>query len=503
MKISKPYILIADDCDLTAAMIETALRDMYATHRVSNGIEVLDYIKENQPPIMFLLDITMPGMSGIEVCRYLKNTKTTRDVPVLFITSAAGPMCEVAGFDVGAVDYITKPISFPVLQARVRTHVDLNRAKKSAEEASRLKSNILSAVTHELRTPLAGIHGFADLIKCKSLVCGSGASCDEWTTYIRECTETELRYINDLIKTSEMMSRTNVVNEDTLYISSIIDIVIGSLSYAAREKNIFIKPIHEDGAIALIGDESTVTLAITSLIRNSIKFSPNNATIDLAFEIDKEGNAGIMVVDSGIGISRADINRVIEPFYQIDSGSCRKYEGLGIGLTLAKHAVELHGGFIEITSNLGQGTAVTLWFPKDRIVGNHCPTNERNRLGTIDTFISIHVAWAKALAGAVSSGRFSGLSPEKIGQDSLCMFGSWLISPEARVAIPIQAYYDEIITLHRSFHINAAILLNFHLVGDQDAAAKMISLDGDFTISSESLIAALRNLSGPSPISLF
>ena len=105
MKISKPYILIADDCDLTAAMIETALRDMYATHRVSNGIEVLDYIKENQPPIMFLLDITMPGMSGIEVCRYLKNTKTTRDVPVLFITSAAGPMCEVAGFDVGAVDY--------------------------------------------------------------------------------------------------------------------------------------------------------------------------------------------------------------------------------------------------------------------------------------------------------------------------------------------------------------------------------------------------------------
>ena len=83
------------------------------------------------------------------------------------------------------------------------------------------------------------------------------------------------------------------------------------------------------------------------------------------------------------------------------------------------------------------------------------------------------------------------------------MFGSWLISPEARVAIPIQAYYDEIITLHRSFHINAAILLNFHLVGDQDAATKMISLDGDFTISSESLIAALRNLSGPSPISLF
>jgi len=146
MTVNKPYIMICEDCDISAEMIESALRDMFVTHRVRDGRAALDYLNGNQPPILFLLDITMPGMSGIDVCRQIKDSNTTKAIPVIFITSSAGPISEVAGFDVGAVDYITKPISFPVLQARVRTHVELCSAMKSAEATRSRKLYTLIAV---------------------------------------------------------------------------------------------------------------------------------------------------------------------------------------------------------------------------------------------------------------------------------------------------------------------------------------------------------------------
>ncbi len=124
----KQTILIVDDAPDNLALISSLLNDLYKIKIATNGKRALQIAYSQDPPDLILLDIMMPEMDGYEVCRQLKSDSQTAGIPVIFLTAKSDVDDEVKGFELGAVDYITKPISPPIVLARVRTHLRLKRA---------------------------------------------------------------------------------------------------------------------------------------------------------------------------------------------------------------------------------------------------------------------------------------------------------------------------------------------------------------------------------------
>jgi len=123
----KKVILSVDDSAEIIALISDLLNDLYTVKVATNGKDALRIAFSSDPPDLVLLDIMMPGMDGYEVCRQLKSDSHTSDIPVIFLTSKSDIADEEKGFELGAVDYITKPISPPILRARIRTHLRMKR----------------------------------------------------------------------------------------------------------------------------------------------------------------------------------------------------------------------------------------------------------------------------------------------------------------------------------------------------------------------------------------
>ena len=152
--MNKPKILIVDDERLFLNIIVDLLKDEYETCIAANGKEALEYIKNEEPPDLIILDIILPDIDGFEVCKKFKKNKKTQDIPVIFLTIKTNVDDETKGFETGAVDYITKPISPPILKARVKTHIALMQAHKKlahhAQELEKTVSERTRALTNEI-----------------------------------------------------------------------------------------------------------------------------------------------------------------------------------------------------------------------------------------------------------------------------------------------------------------------------------------------------------------
>ena len=133
--LAKKLVLIVDDTPTNVAVVSGVLKDSFRTKVATNGEKALAIANGAEKPDLILLDVMMPGMNGYEVCRRLKDNPVTRDIPIIFLTAKTEELDEEKGFDVGAVDYIHKPFSAPIVLARVRTQLALQEALIEAQES--------------------------------------------------------------------------------------------------------------------------------------------------------------------------------------------------------------------------------------------------------------------------------------------------------------------------------------------------------------------------------
>ena len=166
----KKTILAVDDTRQNLAIIKSLLVPDYTVKAATSGALALQ-IAESQPPDLILLDIMMPDMNGYEICRRLKSNEQTRDIPVIFVTALDQSEDEAQGLELGAVDYITKPIKPPILRARIRTHIALAEAyrqlsvqNKALIEAARLRDDVENITRHDLKSPLNAIIGMPQIL---------------------------------------------------------------------------------------------------------------------------------------------------------------------------------------------------------------------------------------------------------------------------------------------------------------------------------------------------
>ncbi len=157
-------ILVVDDVVRNLQVVGTMLRNAgFEIMPTTSGAQALERVRV-QLPDLILLDLMMPEMDGLEVCKRLKAEPLTRQIPVIFLTASNEMEHLVKGFEVGAVDYVTKPFNPPELLARVRTHIELRQARERLREMNDEKNEFMGIVAHDLRNPLGAINGYAEMI---------------------------------------------------------------------------------------------------------------------------------------------------------------------------------------------------------------------------------------------------------------------------------------------------------------------------------------------------
>jgi signal transduction histidine kinase len=243
----------------------------------------------------------------------------------------------------------------------VRRERELQQAKEAAESASRAKTNFLAIVSHEVRTPLNAVIGFSEMLRDGY----AGAINDKQREYLEDILAAArhlLQLMGDMLDMSTIEAGKIAVRPALTSVRAEIgaSLELVRTRAAAAKLTLVIDAPAELPPLWI--DRIRFRQILLNLLSNAIKFSPPGGTVTVRAEDGAEGIV-VAVSDTGIGMCEHDIPRALEPFRQIDNIMHRHYEGVGLGLPLAKRLTELHGGRLEIASQLGRGTTVTLHFP--------------------------------------------------------------------------------------------------------------------------------------------
>jgi len=243
---------------------------------------------------------------------------------------------------------------------------ELSMAKIAAEEASRSKSEFLANMSHELRTPLNAILGFSELM----LLGLKGPLPFEYREYASDIHRSGrhlLDLISDILDLSKVEMGHIELHEHPVDVDELIESCLRLVAGKATERGVLLSappPIR----MRLRGDGLRLKQTLINLLSNAVKFTPSSGAVAVDVERTVDGELTIRVTDSGIGMRPEDIPLVLEPFRQVQSALARSHEGTGLGLPLAKSFIELHGGTLEISSRLGEGTVVSVNLPAGRIL---------------------------------------------------------------------------------------------------------------------------------------
>jgi PAS domain S-box-containing protein len=251
---------------------------------------------------------------------------------------------------------------------RRNAEMAVTRAKEQADFANRSKSEFLANMSHELRTPLNAIIGFAEIIKDQMFGNAGQPQYVEYANDIYDSGQLLLSLINDILDMSKIEAGKRQLQETTLNIEEVVKSVSRLVSGRAKESKVHLNLHIPRDLPSLRGEEKAMKQILTNLLTNAVKFTNEGGSVTLSAMLDEEDRMMINVVDSGIGIAPENIAVAMQPFGQIESSLSRKHQGTGLGLPLTKALVELHGGTLDLKSELGNGTTVSLVFPAARVV---------------------------------------------------------------------------------------------------------------------------------------
>ena len=250
----------------------------------------------------------------------------------------------------------------------VKLAEDLSAALDQADDASRAKSEFLTSMSHELRTPLNAIIGFSEILSTEALGPIGSDRYRDYASDIHESGHHLLALINDVLDLAKIESGQDELHEENIDIPQVTRSIIRLIGQRAEKSGVNLKLELSDPLPGLRGDERRLKQILVNLLSNAVKFTEAGGTVTLKIWCREDSGLVFQVIDTGIGIAREDIPKVLSQFGQIESSVSRRHVGTGLGLPLAKSLVELHGGSLDLQSEVGVGTTVTVRFPAERTV---------------------------------------------------------------------------------------------------------------------------------------
>jgi len=348
---------MVDDTPEDLDVLHGLLQNEYQLFAAPAG-SIAVHIAKNQIPDLILLDIMMPEMDGYEVCKKLKADETTRDIPIIFITAKIETDDEVKGFDVGGVDYITKPFSPPAVLARVKAHLALKREKELLIEIMQLKEDVERITHHDLKNPLTVVMSLPRLIAKDNLT-------EKQVNQLNKISEAGVKLLNILnlsLNLYKMEQGKYAVKSEPIEIIKIIDDIFHENRQYIRSKGAIIEitingsPVSDVTSFKVPGEELLFYSMLANLLKNALEATPKNDTIKIAL-LDE--NAFCISIHNKGAVPEA----VRENFFEKYTTS-GKPNGTGLGTYSAKLIAETLGGSITMASSEKLGTMITLSFPR-------------------------------------------------------------------------------------------------------------------------------------------
>ena len=243
----------------------------------------------------------------------------------------------------------------------------LKVALATAASASKAKSEFLASMSHELRTPLNAIIGFSEVMTVETFGPLGSSRYKEYSSDIHDSGQHLLALINDILDLSRLDAGALALHEEDFNLHDVIIQALKMISRAAATKKVKLIEKIPAQLPAVRADERRMKQVMINLLANAIKFTPAGGSITVNAWVDDKG-LSISVADTGVGIAPEDIGRALEPFSQVDSSVAREHGGAGLGLTLSKELMQLHGGALTLESQVSVGTTVTVTLPQNRLL---------------------------------------------------------------------------------------------------------------------------------------
>lgn len=351
-------LLLVDDDAMTRQFMSARLtRQGYDIAVAEDGYRALSLLEGEQFDLL-LLDIMMPGMSGIDVLTQVRRKFSMLSLPVIMVTANDLEESMVEALEKGANDYLLKPISMPVTLARIKTQLSLRYL-------SALKDEFVRFASHDLKKPLMLLRDIAGELQSSTASDGTelAASTRESLAMLVATADNMQNVVQGFLDESAALIDGNYARRSAVNINEMVLHAVQANERYAQRKGVQLSTVLADKSLLVHGDGFQLSQVLDNLLGNAIKFSPQNSSTIVRTELT-EGYVQVDVCDTGPGINNEDMGKLFTHGAQLGNLPTGHETSSGVGLALCKQLVELHGGEIGAHNNSDRGTTFWIRLPR-------------------------------------------------------------------------------------------------------------------------------------------
>jgi signal transduction histidine kinase len=378
MKSPYPKCLLVDDLEENLLALRELLKhEELETFSARSGEAALELMLQHDFAVA-LLDVQMPGMDGFELAEFMRSTERTRHIPIIFVTAAGADAERVfKGYDSGAVDFLTKPLSPKIVLSKIRVFLELHQQKLELQEkierlkdtearlqkALRARDEFISVCSHELKTPLTSLKMQSQIVGRNREKLGEAAAfaperMDKFIGNVDRSVDRIIHLVNDMLDISRVQTGRLSLNREQVGLRALVTEVLDRMRAFLEMAGCGLE-VNTPEEITVEADRFRLEQVLTNLLTNAAKYAPE---CPVRIELKKEGSFAVLsVIDRGEGISPENQAKIFERFERVDENA--PVGGLGLGLYISREIMQMHRGSLSVQSTPGEGATFLMKVP--------------------------------------------------------------------------------------------------------------------------------------------
>ncbi len=360
---SSALILVVDDEMKNIQVVGSLL--LKHGHEViasTSGMDALAKLETARPDLI-LLDVMMPGMTGFEVCRKVRENPELREIPIIFLSAATDKNFVVEALESGAVDYVTKPFHGAELISRVELHADWKKTHRRLAKVVSEKNRLLEVVAHDLKNPLSGIQFAASMLNENGDL--PQQTREHLVTSILDSAKRAFEIVGGLLETRGLEEAKAAVKNEPVCLREQTQKAVRNFEQHSLRKNISVTLDAPAHSVRVMGESRSLICCVENLISNAIKFSPRDTSISITVS-DENGHGIFRIEDEGPGIKDEEVELLFGKFTRLSARPTAGEASTGMGLHIVNELVTVMGGTVSYERRSGGGARFVIELPLAR-----------------------------------------------------------------------------------------------------------------------------------------